>query len=272
MTKAEIFRRLHHAPPALLLANCWDAASARLFEVAGFPAVATSSAGLANALGYADGQQLDLETHFGMIGNIVATVSVPVSVDFEAGYAADAAQLARNIHRLASLGVAGYNLEDSRRKGELFALDEQIARISAAKKAAPHLFLNARTDIVLDRIGDEATRLERALDRLKAYLDAGADGVFLPGITDAAAIEKAVKHFPKKPLNILAGPASPSVAELEALGVARVSVGSWLHRRSLGLVRDIARELRRDGTFGFTRDSHVTYDDANALFREREVR
>ncbi|GAC1584119.1 MAG: isocitrate lyase/phosphoenolpyruvate mutase family protein [Candidatus Velthaea sp.] len=272
MTKAEIFRKLHHAPPTLLLPNCWDAASARLFEVAGFPAVATSSAGLANALGYADGGHLDLETHFATIANIVATVTVPLSVDFEAGYALDAVGLARNVHRLASLGVAGYNLEDSKRKGELYPLDEQIARITAAKKAAPELFLNARTDVMIHGTGEASSRLERALERLKAYLDAGADGVFLIGVTDAASIATAVKRFPKKPLNILGGPTSPSTPEMQALGVARVSVGSWPHHRVLGLIRDIARELRRDGTFEFTRESLVTYDDANALFREHAGR
>jgi len=269
MTNAEIFRKLHHAPPTLLLPNCWDAASARLFEVAGFPAIGTSSAALANVLGYADGQQLDLETHFGMIENIVATVTVPVSVDFESGYATTPDELARNIHRLAALGVAGYNLEDSRHKGELYNLDEQTARIKAAKAAAPSLFLNARTDIMLDHIGEESTRFERALDRLQAYLDAGADGIFLPGLTAAEPIGIVAKHFRKKPLNILAGPNTPSVPELQGLGVSRVSVGSGPYRRSMGVVRDIARELRRDGTFGFTRDAHVSYDEANALFRER---
>jgi len=168
--------------------------------------------------------------------------------------------------RIALLGVAGYNLEDSARKGELHSIDDQRARITAAKDAAPDLFLNARTDIFLEGIGDPATALERSLERLDAYLNAGADGIFVPGINDAETIGAIARRFPKRPLNVLAGPKSPTVAELQGLGVARISVGSWPMRRTMGLLRDIARELRRDGTFNFTRDPVISYDDANALF------
>jgi 2-methylisocitrate lyase-like PEP mutase family enzyme len=250
----------------LVLPNCWDAASARIFEVAGFPAIATSSAAIAFALGYADGQHIDVDAHFTLIANIVATVDIPVSVDLEAGYASDTIGLAKNVRRLSLLGVAGYNLEDSVRKGELYSLEEQCARITAAKDAAPDVFLNARTDIFLDCIGDPATALARSNERLEAYLTAGADGIFVPGISDNETIAAIARRFPKRPLNILAGPKCVSVAELARLGVARVSVGSAPMRRTLGVLRDIARELRRDGTFTYTTEPSVSYDDANALF------
>jgi len=266
VTRCEIFRRLHHAPPTLLLPNCWDAASARIFEIAGFPAIATSSAAIAYALGYGDGQRLDVDAHFNAIANIVATVDVPVSVDLESGYANDPIGLAKNVRRLALLGVAGYNLEDSAKPGVLYSIGEQCARITAAKDAAPEVFLNARTDIFLEGIGDPSTALERSIERLEAYLNAGADGIFVPGISDAETMATIARRFPKRPLNVLAGPKTPTAAEMQGLGVARISVGSWPMRRTLGVLRDIARELRRDGTFNFTRDPVVSYDDANALF------
>ncbi|MFN2461081.1 MAG: isocitrate lyase/phosphoenolpyruvate mutase family protein [Candidatus Velthaea sp.] len=266
MTRCEILRRLHHAPPILLLPNCWDAASARVFEVAGFPAIATSSAAVAYALGYGDGQRFPLDDHFRVIENVVATVNVPVSVDFEAGYAGDDATLAANIRRLAATGAAGYNFEDALGEVELFPLDVQTRRVRVAKEAAPDLFLNARCDIFLGSIGPAESRLERTIERLDAYLQAGADGIFVPGLSDSETIATIATRFRKRPLNVLAGPALPAIAELERLGVARVSVGSWPMRRLLGVLRDIARELRRDGTFGFTRDPVVSYPDANALF------
>jgi 2-methylisocitrate lyase-like PEP mutase family enzyme len=264
--RSEIFRRLHHAPPVLRLPNCWDPASARIFEVAGFPAIGTSSAAVANALGAQDGDCLDVSTHLAAIARITAVVSVPVSVDFESGYAADTAKLSRNIARLATTGAAGYNLEDSRVKGELYTLAEQCERIAAAKAAAPLLFLNARTDIFLAGIGNAESRLERSKERLAAYLEAGADGVFVPGISDEATIGDIARAFRKKPLNILAGPSTPPVAELERIGVSRVSVGSWPMRRTMSVLRDIARELHRDGSFGFMREPMIPYEEMNALF------
>jgi 2-methylisocitrate lyase-like PEP mutase family enzyme len=148
----------------------------------------------------------------------------------------------------------------------LYSIAEQCERIAAAKAAAPALFLNARTDIFLDDIGDAGSRLERTKERLAAYLEAGADGVFVPGISDAETIADIALAFRKKPLNILAGPATPPVAELEHLGVSRVSVGSWPMRRTMAVLREIARELLHDGSFGFMRESMIPYDEMNALF------
>lgn len=266
MKQSEIFRRLHHAPPILRLPNCWDPASARIFEVAGFPAVATSSGAVANALGTQDGDCLDVSTHLAAIARITAVVSIPVSVDFESGYASDTAKLSRNITRLAATGAAGYNLEDSRVKGELYSIEEQTERIAAAKAAAPALFLNARTDTYLSEIGEPASRLERTKERLTAYLAAGADGIFVPGIADEATITDIARTFRKKPLNVLAGPATPPVADLEAFGVSRVTLGSWPMRRTMSVLREIARELQRDGSFGFMREPMIPYDEMNALF------
>ena len=266
MKQSEIFRRLHHAPPVLRLPNCWDPASARIFEIAGFPALATSSAAIANSLGSQDGNCLDVSAHLAAVARIVAVISVPLSVDFESGYAADTEKLARNIVRLATTGAAGYNLEDTATPGALFSIDEQCERIAAAKSAAPALFLNARTDVYLAGIGEPAARLEHTKERLTAYLAAGADGIFVPAIADAATIGDLAQTFRKRPLNVLAGPSTPAIGELEALGVARVSLGSWPMRRAMSVLRDIALELQRDGTFGFTAEPAIAYDEMNALF------
>lgn len=266
MKRFEIFRRLHHAPPLLRLPNCWDPASARIYEVAGFSAIATSSAAVANALGAQDGDCLDIGAHLAAIARITSIITVPLSVDFESGYADNTDQLARNIGRLAATGAVGYNLEDRQTKGELFSVEEQCERISAAKAAAPLLFLNARTDTFLIAGENDDRRLGLAKERLAAYLAAGADGIFVPGIADEVTIGDIARTFRKKPLNVLAGPMTPPVDELERLGVARVSIGSWPMRRAMSVVRDIARELYRDGSFSFTHAETIAYDEMNALF------
>jgi 2-methylisocitrate lyase-like PEP mutase family enzyme len=266
VTRFEIFRRLHHAPPILRLPNCWDAASARVFEVAGFPAIATSSAAVAYALGTQDGNCLDVSAHLAAITRITAVISIPLSVDFESGYAGDSAKLGRNIARLGTTGAAGYNLEDTGPDGELYALDEQCERIAAAKAAAPDLFLNARTDMYLHAVGAPESRLERAQERLRAYLDAGADGIFVPGLAEPLTIGTIARAFRKRPLNILAGAGSPSIAQLEELGVARVSVGSWPMRRAMTVVREFARDLLRDGNLASMGEPTISYDEMNALF------
>jgi 2-methylisocitrate lyase-like PEP mutase family enzyme len=262
------FRALHAGPAILVLPNAWDVASARIFEEAGFPAIATSSAGLANALGFRDGNELDVDLHLATLERIVRALRVPLSADVESGYASDVSGLAAFVTRLAATGVAGYNLEDALHEHELFPLEEARARVRAAKTAAPDLFLNARTDIYLGAIGPESTRFDATVERLRAYADAGADGLFVPGVTDAETVARIAAAVPL-PLNVLAGPKTPDAPALQRLGVRRVSVGSWPMRRTLGVLREIAAELRDAGTFSFTREAIVTYADANALVAPR---
>ena len=262
------FRALHDGPGILVLPNAWDVISARVYEDAGFPAVATSSAGLANSLGYADGNVLDVELHLATLQRLVLALDVPLSADVESGYAADTAELVAFVARLDATGIAGYNLEDVAEPGELFGVAEARERVRAARAAAPHVFLNARTDVYLANIGPESTRFERTVERLHAFAEAGADGVFVPGIFDAETIGKLAAAAPL-PLNVLAGPRVPDAAALQRLGVRRVTVGSWAMRRTLGVLREIATELSDAGTFSFTREPSVSYDDANALLRRR---
>jgi 2-methylisocitrate lyase-like PEP mutase family enzyme len=268
-SRRRAFRALHAGPAILVLPNAWDVISARVYEEAGFPAVATSSAGLANSLGYSDGNVLDVDLHLATLERMVRALDVPLSADVESGYAPDTAALAEFVRRLAATGVAGYNLEDGLYEQEVFPLEEAAARVAAAKNAAPDVFLNARTDIYLAAIGAPETRFGATVERLHAFAEAGADGVFVPGIADAETIGKlaASVHLP---LNVLAGPAMPDAAALQRLGARRVSVGSSVMRRTLGVLREIAHELRDAGTFTFTREPSVSYAEANALLRERD--
>lgn len=260
------FRALHAGPAIVVMPNAWDVVSARVYEEAGFPAVATSSAGLANAFGYPDGSAFDVNVHLEALERIARALGVPLSADVENGYAADTASLSAFIERLAATGVAGYNLEDVRSGSDLYPVAEAAERVRAARAAAPDLFLNARTDVYLARVGPPESRFDATAERLRAFADAGADGVFVPGVMDANTIAKLAAATPL-PLNVLAGPDTPPAAELRRLGARRVSVGSAPMRRTLGVLRAIAHELRDAGTFSYTREPSIPYDEINALVR-----
>jgi 2-methylisocitrate lyase-like PEP mutase family enzyme len=268
--KRRAFRALHGGPAILVLPNAWDVISARVYEDAGFPAVATSSAGLANSLGYSDGNTLDVDLHLATLERMVGALDVPLSADVESGYAPDTASLNAFVARLAATGVAGYNLEDGMYEQEVFPVAEAADRVAAAKDAAPDLFLNARTDVYLAQIGAPETRFEATVERLRAFAEAGADGVFVPGVADAETIRRLAQAV-SLPLNVLAGPTVPDAATLQRLGARRVSVGSSVMRRTLGVLREIAFELRDAGTFTFTREPSVSYAEANALVRDRDA-
>jgi 2-methylisocitrate lyase-like PEP mutase family enzyme len=261
-SKAEILRKLHQGPRILVLPNAWDVASARIFEEAGFPAIATTSAGVANALGYPDIERIPRDEMIWMVKRIAGAVSVPVTADMEAGYG-DPVGTARAV---VGAGAIGLNLEDSSLKDptSLADLPEQV-RIIEQIRAATDLVINARTDVYLFGIGDEATRFERTVERLNAYRKAGADSLFVPGVRDAETIGRLAKAV-NGPLNILATAGAPSIAELERLGVRRVSVGSGPMRAAMGLTQRIAKELMEHGTFASMTESAMPYKEANELF------
>ncbi len=258
MTKADTLRALHHGPSILVLPNAWDVASARIFERAGFPALATTSAGVAFALGYADGQQVSRAEMIEVVGRIARGVKIPVTADVEAGYG-DAVETARQGW---AAGAVGLNFEDTLGDGHLLDLAAWIVEIRAA---TPGMVINARTDIFLDAIGDEATRFDRAVERLNAYRDAGADCLFAPGVRDRETIARLAKAV-RGPLNILGGAGTPTVPELQRLGVARVSVGSGPMRATLGLVDRIAHELRDHGSYASFTEGALPYPEVNALW------
>jgi len=269
--KAELLRSLHRAPPILVLPNAWDAATARVFEAEGFPAVATTSAGVAASLGYADGGAVPANEMIEAIARIARAVAVPVTADIENGYAAAPDAVADMVLRVIAAGAVGINLEDHMPGApDLTDLTLQVDKIKAVVRAATiagvHVVVNARTDVFLREIGEPASRVGVALERGKAYLDAGADCIFVPGVRDPATIRELAAGI-AGPVNILAAPGTPPIAELERLGVARVSVGSGPMRASLALVRNVARELKARGTYTTFTTNAFPYDELNELMR-----
>ncbi len=268
-SKAIAFRAMHRGPAILVLPNAWDVASARVFEDAGFGAIATTSAGVAFSLGYPDGQKISRAEMLARVGRIARAVKVPVTADVEAGYGARPEDAARTAREVIVAGAVGINLEDATGDAgrPLYELPLQLERIRAVREAALKsgvlLVLNARTDVYLARVGAPETRYDQAVRRLVAYRDAGADCVFLPGVVDAETIGRVVKDV-KCPLNILAGPGAPSARELQRLGVARVSVGSGAMRATLGLVKRIAEELKSSGTYA-AMEGGIPHADVNRM-------
>ncbi len=261
MSKTSLLRQLHQGPKILVLPNAWDAASARIFETTGFPAIATTSAGVANSLGYPDGEHISRDEMIDAVRRIVNAVSVPVTADVEAGYG-DALKTAQ---ALVQIGACGMNFEDSTREGSLVDASAQ-AKIIESIRSNTDLVINARTDVLLLGIGDPATRLERAIERLNAYRAAGADSLFVPGVRDAETIAKLARAV-RGPLNILAVAGAPPIAELERLGVRRVTIGSGAMRATMGLTQRIAQELFERGTYSSFTEGSIAYPDANRLFR-----
>jgi 2-methylisocitrate lyase-like PEP mutase family enzyme len=262
MTKTEKLRALHHGPKILVLPNAWDCASARIFEELSFPAIATTSAGVAFSLGYADGQNIPGKEMLAAVAKIARSVDVPVTADLEGGYG----DIAETAAALLESGAVGLNLEDILGQGpeSLASIDEQVSRIAAVRKTGP-VVINARTDLYLLEIGDASTRFDRACERLKAYRDAGADCLFIPGVVTEDLIARFVQAL-EFPINILAVAGTPSAARLEALGVARISVGSGMMRSAMGHTRRIAEALKSTGEFGKMIEGSIPFAEANALF------
>jgi 2-methylisocitrate lyase-like PEP mutase family enzyme len=268
---AAAFRSMHSGSELLLLPNVWDAASARIIEAAGFSAIATSSGGIAFSLGYPDGQKISREEMLAVVARIAKAVRVPVTADVESGYGNSPEAAADTARAVIAAGAVGINLEDVSGDADkpLVDLALQLEKIKAVREAAAALHvplvLNARTDVFLLEVDEPAGRYDEALRRLSAFRDAGADCVFIPGIRDAAIIGRFVSDL-RCPVNILAGPASPSISELRKLGVARVSLGSSVMRASLGTLRRIANELRSAGTYE-SLDGAPSYAEMNELLK-----
>jgi 2-methylisocitrate lyase-like PEP mutase family enzyme len=246
-----------------------------VFEAAGAPAIGTTSAGVAYALGRPDGERLPRAELLEAIRRIAAAVEVPVSADIESGFGATPQAVAETVRAVIDAGAVGINLEDGvpGEAGGLRPLEDQLRRLEAAREAAEAtgsgLFVNARTDTYLARVGAPGERLSIAQERLRAFVAAGADGVFVPGLADPDAI-RALVETAEVPLNVLASPSMPPVAELEALGVARLSVGSGPMRATLDLCRRIAAELQETGRSTLM-GAQLPYEEANALFGPRPV-
>jgi 2-methylisocitrate lyase-like PEP mutase family enzyme len=324
--KASRLLELHHASQPLILINAWDAASAAMVEQCGLPAVATSSAAMANSLGFPDGQYLPWEQMLDAVASVCRAVKVPVTADIESGFASNVTALETSITQIIAAGAVGVNLEDVmsanpahqiadsknvdfknadpvRHGSPLFPLPMQIARIQAARRAGEtqgiHLVINARTDAYWQAGVSPAEALRNTLERGQAYLQSGADCIFIPGLRNPDHIKTVIDHLSAgyvrpdlsvpalqpnslqtnalqtddvrdvhrvAPVNILAGPGVPSIPELAKLGVKRVSYGSGPHRAAMGLLRRIASEAKTSGTFQALTEGAVPYEEINGLF------
>lgn len=269
--KAKAFLAMHSGGDALLLPNVWDVASARIVEEAGFPALATTSAGVAFSLGYPDGQKIHKDRMMAAITHIALAVKVPVTADVESGYGNDPEAVARTARAVIMGGAIGLNLEDATgdRERPLLDLSVEVEKIRAVRDTADKfdvaLVINARTDVYLLQVGEPSSRYDETIRRLSAYRDAGADCVFAPGLKEVTTIKRLVADL-KCPVNILAGPGSPSVRELQALGVARVSLGSGPMRATLGTLRRIAAEMKTSGTYELLADAPA-HSEINQLLK-----
>lgn len=240
-----LFRALHVPGDPLVLVNAWDAASARIVEASGAPAVATTSAGVAWSLGVPDGGALDRDTALEAVARIVRSVRVPVSADIEDGFGADPAGVAVSVERLRETGAVGINIEDNR-GGQLLDVAEAADRVAAAKQSGgADVFVNVRIDTYLLAAGDPAGRIDATLQRAAAYVAAGADGIFVPGTGDAAVIAELVAGI-AAPLNVAGSPGSPTVKELAALGVARISTGAATALTAYGALRRVLDGIAED--------------------------
>jgi 2-methylisocitrate lyase-like PEP mutase family enzyme len=300
--KASRLLELHHGPQPLVLINAWDAASAAMVEHCGLPAIATSSAAMANALGFPDGQYLPWAQMLEAVARVCRAVKVPVTADIESGFAANVTALETSITQIIQAGAVGVNLEDVmpanpthqnadtknaepvRHGSPLFPLPEQNARIQAARRAAQvagiHLVINARTDAYWQAGVSPAEAMRGTLERGKAYLQAGADCIFIPGLRNPDHIKTVIDHLSTDylpanaphsvhrvaPVNILAGPGVPSIPDLAKLGIKRVSYGSGPHRAAMGLLRRMAEEATTSGTFHVLTEGAVPYEEINGLF------
>ena len=260
----------------LLLPNAWDAASACVFEKAGFPAIGTTSAGIAYSRGWRDGQQMERAAMVREIAVIANAVRVPVTADIEAGYGPRPADVAETVEAALEAGAVGVNLEDNThgtREEPLYGIDEQAARIAAARAAADRrgiaLVINARTDTFFAEVGaDIEEQTAATIERGRAYLKAGADLVFVPLLVDPTIVRRVVDEI-DGPISLMILPEAPSAETLFAAGAKRISIGPAAMLATLGVLAEIADEMRQKGTWSSIERSFYGFGEAESLFASR---
>lgn len=266
--RAETLRRLHSGPGILVLPNAWDVATARLVEEAGFAAIATTSAGVAWALGYPDGERISRDEMLDAVRRMAAAVRVPVTADVEAGYGATPEAAAKTARGVIAAGAVGLNLEDGTADGGLLDLGLHVERLQAVRTAGASagvpIVINARTDAFEVKGWDAGRRFAEAVRRANAYRAAGADCLFVPHVSDGDTIGRLAREI-DGPLNIIAGPPAPPIRELERLGVRRASLGPRVVQAALGLVRRAVVELRERGTYDSMADLLIPFTELQHL-------
>ncbi|HJU09396.1 MAG TPA: isocitrate lyase/phosphoenolpyruvate mutase family protein [Candidatus Binataceae bacterium] len=275
--KAEAFRRMHDRSRILVLPNAWDAASARIFENAGFSAVATTSAGVSYTAGYPDGEVIPPEDMLTILRWITRCVEIPVTADIESGFGTTPHEVGETVRMVIEAGAVGINLEDSIHAAgverRLYDLPAAVERIRAARAAAEAagvpIVINGRTDVYLMGI-EKASRFDEAVRRLNAYREAGADCLYPIGYLDRETISAIVKAV-DGPINVMGIPGTPSAAELESMRVARVSTASGPARVAMTATQKLASELARKGSFDVFGGDTMTHQVANALIARRDA-
>jgi 2-methylisocitrate lyase-like PEP mutase family enzyme len=273
--RAQRFRALHQPGEPFILANVWDAASAHVVATAGAQAIATSSGAVSWAHGVRDGGNLDLDTVRRSLEEIVAAAGdLPVSADIEGGYAPGPDGVAASVAAAIAAGVVGINLEDSGAPAgsptaPLYGVDDQAARIAAARRTAAgagiELFINVRTDVYLFGVGAEEGRYDDVVTRARAYRDAGADGLFVPGLLDLDLLSR-IHQATDLPLNAMWLPGAPSPAELAKAGVARLSIGTALFQAAYTHARRAAEQLFSHGSYTDL-EGTLSFGELNDAFR-----
>jgi 2-methylisocitrate lyase-like PEP mutase family enzyme len=267
---------MHDHSHILLLPNAWDAASARIFEDAGFSAIATTSVGVSYTAGYPDGEAIPRDDMITIVRWIARSVRIPVTADIESGFGSSPREVGDTVRMVIEAGAVGINLEDTIHGGEhgagrqLYDLPLAVERIrmarAAAEAAGVPIVINGRTDVYLLGIGEKASRFEHAVRRLNAYREAGADCLYPIGYLDVDTISALVKAI-DGPVNVIGVPGIPSVTELQRLGVARVSTASGPARVAMTATRKLAAELLHNGTFEVFGGDTMTPQAANALIK-----
>jgi 2-methylisocitrate lyase-like PEP mutase family enzyme len=274
--KAELFLRFHQDKEILVLLNSWDIGSSKLIAASGYKAIATTSMGIAASLGYPDCQIIQLSEMIEVITEIVNGVWVPVSVDIEAGYGNKLDEILDSVKKIIATGIVGINIEDSIDLSPLLIDElEFCERISAIRALSDslgfHLVINARTDSFYTSSGSPQEKLSESIKRGNKYREAGADCIFVQPVWEKETISTLVKEI-NAPINILANPTiragiSPSIRELQDLGVARVSLGSSLMKATLALIKKVADELSEKGTYNILLDALTPLPDAAMAYK-----
>lgn len=265
---ADQLRSLHETERPLVLPNAWDAMSAMIVAARGAKAIATTSGGVSWALGCRDGQGVDRHSAVDALERIVAAVRIPVSADIEGGYGSRPEEVAMTVDAVVGIGVAGINLEDSPgNDAALMDAAHQAARIEAARATARSagvaLLVNARTDVYLFGRGVYVDPFDEVTSRADRYAEAGADSLFVPGLVDLGALARLVERSPL-PINVMAGPGAPTIAQLAEVGVRRVSLGTSIAQAAYAVVDRAAAEILEHGTYA-SLDEHLSYAQLNEL-------
>jgi 2-methylisocitrate lyase-like PEP mutase family enzyme len=259
---ARVFRELHQEG-LLLLANAWDAGSAHLIESLGAKAIATTSAGVARSHGYRDGNLLPVPLLAATVAEIARVVNVPITADVEGGYSDDLIAVGDAVARVIEAGAVGINVEDGGGDPELLCAKIERAK-GAGVRLGVDLFVNARVDVYLRNLAPPERRLDETLARAERYRAAGADGIFVPAVTGAAEI-RAIASAVRLPLNVLVWPGLPPASELQALGVRRLSAGSWIASAAFAQAASRAAAFLRTGDPGPLTEGAEIYAEINAL-------